>query len=281
VVPCYNHGQYIAQTIESIHNGSYVDYEIIIVDDGSADPHTHQVLAQLAEHPKVKVLRQPNSGPAKARNTGIAQAQGEFLFFVDADNWAMPTYIEQGVAVLQANPSVAVVYADALLVGEKDKRWEAATQGNLWKSRPFDLAKLEEGNFIDNCTVVRKLAIDQVGGYETNREIQGWEDWELWLRVAGAGWQFFYLDKPLFHYRTLPNSVISQVAGCEKRMAMLALIIDKHPSLIKAHYNNLARNYCKLVKTANDYDSLVNSREYRLGRAILSPIVRLKDFFSR
>jgi glycosyltransferase involved in cell wall biosynthesis len=281
VVPCYNHGQYLAQTIESIHTGSYANYEILIVDDGSADPHTHQVLALLAQHPKVKVLRQPNGGPAQARNTGIAQAEGEFLFFVDADNWAKPTYIEQGVAVLQANPAVGVVYADALLVGERDKRWATATDGNVWKSQEFDLKKLYEGNFIDNCTVVRKDALAQVGGYEPDRTIQGWEDWELWLRMAKAGWQFHYLGQPLFYYRTLPGSVISLASGCEKRMSKLDFILHKHPHLLSVHYQNLARNYCKLVKTANDYETLANSREYKLGRAVLAPLLQLKKWLTR
>jgi len=281
IIPCYNHGKYVGEAVKSIQTGSYAHYEIIIVDDGSQDLNTLQLLSELAKDPHIKVLSQSNGGPAQARNTGIAQANGPFLFFLDADNIALPTYIAEGIKALVENPEVGVAYADALLIGQKDKRWASATNGNVWKSRLFKYEILKEGNFIDNCTVVRKTAIEQVGRYEPDRAIQGWEDWELWLRMAKAGWQFHYLSQPLFYYRTLPNSVISQAAGCEKRMAMLDFILAKHPDLLKTHFDNLARNYCKLVKTANDYEVLVNSREFKLGKTLLAPLVKIKKLFSR
>jgi glycosyltransferase involved in cell wall biosynthesis len=276
VIPCYNHGKYIGEAINSIFNGEYSHWEIIIVDDGSSDAHTREVLSILGQQSNVKIVSQPNGGPAQARNTGIAQANGEYLFFLDADNLVMPTYITEAAEVLATQPAVGVVYADALLIGEKNERWASATDGNIWKSLAFDHERLMGWNFIDNCTLVRKCTIDQVGGYEPDRTIQGWEDWELWLKIAKTDWRFHYLEKPMFYYRTLPDSMSSKTVECNKRITMLNFMMDRHPDLLKIQYRNLAKKYCQLEKTANDYEKLVASREYKLGKAIIAPLAKTR-----
>ena len=90
VITCYNHGKYLRQAIESILAQTYRDVEIIVVDDGSTD-HTKFVVDN---YPQVKYVYQANQGLSSARNTGVAHSKGEFVCFLDADDWLLPNALE-------------------------------------------------------------------------------------------------------------------------------------------------------------------------------------------
>src|SRR4051812_7446520 len=92
VVPCYNHGNFIRNTIESINNIAGVPYEIIIVDDGSTDKHTIDVLASLKAE-GVNVITQQNAGPGAARNNAIKHAKGDYIIPLDSDDKIRPDYL--------------------------------------------------------------------------------------------------------------------------------------------------------------------------------------------
>ncbi len=147
------------------------------------------------------IIDQENKGLAAARNSGIAQSKGEYILLLDADNIIESDFISQAVTIFQSNPLVSVVYSDAEYFGNRTGRWVVGE---------FNLQRLMITNYIDACAMVRKSVFDELGDYDTNmKEIKsGWEDWEMWLRIAFAGKQFFYLPQIGFKYRVGSESMI-------------------------------------------------------------------------
>lgn len=200
VIPCFNHGAYLPETIRSVEAANRADIEIVVVDDGSTDPLTQETVAGL-KGDNLTVIRQKNGGLAAARNAGFRAAKADYLLPVDADNRIHPAYIERGIAILDKDPAVGVVYGDAEYFGAKTGRWT---------SGPFDLERLLEWNYIDACAVLRRQVWEQNGGYDGTMPRMGLEDWDMWLGAASRGWKFSYVPEILFDYRVLPDSMIAR-----------------------------------------------------------------------
>jgi glycosyltransferase involved in cell wall biosynthesis len=198
VIPCYNHGIYIQDAIDSVEASTYRDYEIIIVNDGSTDELTIEKMDQLSRS-GYQVINQPNQGLARARNNGIAAAVGEYIMPLDADNKIRPTYIEKAIAVLDCQPEIGVAYGKSVYFGE--------AEGVHYSGEPFDSVKLYWSPYIDNIAVFRKSAWEQAGGYDANMPVMGVEDWDLWMTMHENGVGFHFIDEVLFDYRVVPGSL--------------------------------------------------------------------------
>jgi len=199
VIPCYNHGQYVQEAIDSVRTAGRDDVELIVVDDGSTDPRTQQEMERLARDPQITLIRQANAGLAAARNAGITAANADYILPLDADNRIRPAYIERGIEILDAHPGIGVVYGDAEYFGVRTGRW---------KIGPFDRERILEWNYIDACAVIRKKLWLQNGGYRRGMPVQGLEDWEFWLNTMNHGWTFHYAREVMFDYRVMPGSMI-------------------------------------------------------------------------
>lgn len=200
IVPCYNYGAYLPETLRSIDAAGRDDIEVIVIDDGSTDPLTQEVVSQL-KGDRLTVIRQKNAGLAAARNVGFAAAKADYVLPVDADNRIHPAYIERGISILDADVTVGVVYGDAQYFGAKTTRW---------KMGKFDFERLLEWNYIDACAVVRRKVWEQNGGYDGAMPRMGLEDWDMWLGAASRGWKFVYVPEILFDYRVMPGSMIAR-----------------------------------------------------------------------
>jgi glycosyltransferase involved in cell wall biosynthesis len=197
VIPCYNQGIYLKDTLDSLAAADRDRVETIIINDGSTDAYTNDYLRELSGQ-GYHVIFQENQGLGAARNRGIREARGKYILPLDSDNKILPEYISKGLAVMEQQADIAVVYGNAEYFGEK--------QGIL-KPGPFNLQKLMLGNFIDACAVIRKSVVEEVGYYD-NMKIMGLEDWDLWLRIALKGHKFYYVDEVLFNYRVHQSSML-------------------------------------------------------------------------
>jgi glycosyltransferase involved in cell wall biosynthesis len=110
IIPCYNYGRYLPEAVASVAAQTLGDLEIIIVDDGSTD-ETAEVIAGLVD-PRVRIRRTSNRGISAARNAGLDMARGEFIAFLDADDYWEPTKLERQVAIMDAEPEVTLVFTD-------------------------------------------------------------------------------------------------------------------------------------------------------------------------
>ncbi len=219
VIPCYNHGIYIQDAIDSVEASSYRDYEIIIVNDGSTDALTIEKMAQLSRS-GYHVINQPNQGVIRARNNGIAAASGEYIMPVDADNKIRSTYIKKAIAVLDSQPEIGVVYGKSVFFGE--------FEGVHYSGEPFDPVKLYWSPYIDNIAVFRKSAWEQVGGYDANIPVMGVEDWDLWMTLHENGVEFYFIDEVLFDYRVVPGSLRSHLFKPENADKIERYLATKH-----------------------------------------------------
>lgn len=220
IIPCYNHGKYILDAINSVEKVEDKSlYELIIVNDGSTDEFTNKQLQELADK-GYNVIFQKNSGLATTRNNAIALAKGEYILPLDADNMIRPEYIYEGIKILDSDPSISIVYGDAELFGDET--------GSM-KQGPYNLQKLMIFNYIDACAIYRRSVWEANGGYDKNMAYAGIEDWDLWLGSSFRGVKFKYIDKVLFDYRVLHNSMIRQLHASKLRSdANVEYMINKH-----------------------------------------------------
>ena len=122
IIPCFNHGRYLRDCVDSILDQDYPELEVIVIDDASTEDSTLAVLVELESCERVTVLRQPqNSGPSAARNRGIAAASGRYILPVDSDNLLMPGAVASLVAQLQtAGEQVGFIYPNCQYFGTRD-----------------------------------------------------------------------------------------------------------------------------------------------------------------
>jgi len=203
VIPCYNHGAFIREALASIAPLESGLLEVIIVNDGSTDVFTIDVLRDL-QNEGYWVVHQENQGLGKTRNNGIKLASGKYILPLDADNKLTPAYFEKGIQLLESNPNLSVVYGDPILFGDRE---------GLAPVRDFNLQQLITGNYIDACALFRKSAWEQVGGYDENMPYMGVEDWEFWLNLSFNGHKFYHLAEPSYYYRVANQSMIKKDTG--------------------------------------------------------------------
>ena len=178
IVPCYNQGIYLKETIQSALASTYRPLEILIINDGSTDNSLEIAKKLEAQHPEVRVLDQANAGVTKARNVGIAAAQGEYILPLDGDDLISTTYIEKGMAILSTRPEVTVVYCQA-------EKFSKAVR-KPWKLKPFSLQQLAKDNMIFVSALFRKADALGVGGFSEDMQL-GREDWEFWIKLLKNG----------------------------------------------------------------------------------------------
>lgn len=210
------------EAIESVTNSGSSNNELIIVNDGSSDPHTLKVLNDLnANH--IIIISQENGGPASARNAGVQVAKGDVFLFLDSDNLILPDYIDKAASILSSNENIGVVYSNPVFFGDK-------AMVERFYPKPYSYQELLLGNYIDMCSFVRRTVFEEVGGFDEHRDLIGWEDWEFWLRIANTNWEFYYLNEDLFKYR-IRNDSLMGLSTDSKQNSMLEYMGQKHGKL--------------------------------------------------
>jgi len=221
VIPCYNHGQYIQEALDSI-DAQKINYpiEIIIVDDGSSDTDTLQKLDDLKQL-NYTIIHQTNGGPGKARNTGIEIAVGKYILPLDADNKLNPDYINKAVLLLEKK-KVDIVYAAPVFFGD------TSIKNRQFKVRPFDDLGLVTGNCADACAIFRKEVWVKNGGYDAFMPSYGFEDWDFWIAASKNNFVFHFINEKLYYYRIVQNSMISAFDNKERTVIIHRYLAKKH-----------------------------------------------------
>jgi glycosyltransferase involved in cell wall biosynthesis len=204
IIATYNRGPLLEEALDSVLSQTYVDYEIIVVDDGSTDDTSERLLKY---SDKIKIVNLEHTGkPSIARNAGLAVASGRLLAFLDSDDLWAPTKLERQVRFLQANPFFIMCYCDANFLSEDGRLLYTQSQRERLRSgRVFGHLLL--GNFIPLPTVVvRRDVVQDVGGFEEWLTIS--EDWHLWVKVAAKG-RVGLIEEPLCQIRVLSQGITS------------------------------------------------------------------------
>ena len=232
-------GKYIGEALESVGKQTYENWEVIAVDDCGPEDGTKEILESFAaEHLKhrVEFIRMPeNRGVSAARNAGIHAAEGEFLAFLDPDDFWGPSYLISHIEELKSHDHITASYTDARKITE-----DGTVTGQLQGPDDEEHQGLPESlywrNFINTSTVVaRKDSVIACGGFDEAPEIQHVEDWDLWLRMMDEGMKFNYTPAAESFYRQHPGASTDDLAAAKEREAALR---RKHSELLE-RYNRV------------------------------------------
>ncbi|HEY8598018.1 MAG TPA: glycosyltransferase family 2 protein [Thermomicrobiales bacterium] len=216
VITCHNYGRYLRECLESVLAQERPPEEILVVDDASTDD-TPAIAAAYAPF-GVRYERVEYQNACQSYNHGIAATTGELIAFVDADNALKPRFLGALAATLEADPALGFAYSDRYWAGEVSATaWAdlGVVPGTVFRSFPPEPAMLVHANFIDTMSMVRRSAVEAVGGFKDMPIL--W-DYQLWLAILEAGWGAHYLAEPLYDYRVHGSNMIvatrPQHRGC-------------------------------------------------------------------
>ena len=177
VIPAYNSESVIGRAISSVLKQNGVELEIIVIDDGSTD-NTRREVARFKD--RSRYFFQSNSGPAAARNRGLAESRGEFIAFLDSDDEWLPEYLEKTIPLLLRDENVGLAYSWAIQRNEygpdKIRNWQSPSRNSwhtiLWPD-PLQCTP---------ATICRRSVLEKAGNFDTSLKTR--EDLDLWIRIG-------------------------------------------------------------------------------------------------
>lgn len=208
IVSLYNYGQYIAGCLDSVYTQTLDSLDLVVVDDCSTDASPRVVSAWLEDHggrfARYRFLRhRHNRGLAQTRNVAVAHAVAPLVFILDADNLLYPRCIESLRSALE-NSAASFAYCYVETFGDKS---------GLINVLPWDPGLFPDYNAIDAMVLLRRTMWQQLGGYSTDMPVMGWEDFDLWFKIARAkGWGML-VPEILARYRVHGTSMLNAVTN--------------------------------------------------------------------
>jgi hypothetical protein len=227
VVPLYNHAASVREALDSVLQSDHQDWELIVVDDGSTDDSGEVVREWIERHSYRRCLllrHEVNRGLAPARNTGAEYARAEKILMLDSDNLLRRKAISRLSAALEQDPEAAFAY------GILERFSDYGSEG-LLSVYGWEPERLRQMNYIDALAMVRRSALESVGGYSTDSRLAlGWEDYDLWVRFAEAGRRGAFVPEMIARYRVGHSSMVS-ITNLSVTDALAALV-DHAPNLM-------------------------------------------------
>lgn len=244
IVPCFNQAEYLSESLQSVLNQSYENWECIIVNDGSPDATEAVAKLWLTKDKRFKYVFQENKGIVGARNIGISLAKGEYILPLDADDKISVRYLECAVKAFQGDDDLKLVYCKAEKFGDVVGYWEL---------RPFSLFSLSRFNMIFCSALYRKKDWELVGGYDENMKC-GIEDWEFWIAILKTGGKVRCLEEVGFFYRITPNSRTANLTE-EKMKPLYEYMNIKHADFFVNQYGSFKLMHLALEQKTEELKS--------------------------
>jgi glycosyltransferase involved in cell wall biosynthesis len=238
IIPAYNVTQYIAEALDSVFAQTFTDYEIVVINDGSPDTNELERVLEPYRN-RIVYVKQENRGVSGARNTGIKITTAPFIAQLDPDDMWMPNYLEVQMGIIESDPTIAVLYANAVIFGDTPEAGKEI-MSLLPSSGEVTFERLisQECNVI-TCVTARRESFLRAGLFDES--LRSSEDFDLWLRIIKQGGRIAYHRKVLFRFRRRRDSLSSDpVWMCEhilrvlqKAKNTLNLTEDEHQSLLQ------------------------------------------------
>lgn len=260
IIPCYNDAEYIEQSVDSALKQTYDSKEIIIVDDGSNE-ETKKVLRVL-ESKITKLITQDNEGQSSARNVGIRNARGDYILVLDSDDFFEPTFCEKGIKEFNSSKNIKIVTCWANLIYENGQK-------ELYKP---DGGKIEDF-LLKNCalgtSMLKKVDLDTCGGYDEIMR-NGFEDWDLFIKLLKEGGEARVINEVLYNYRKRLDSTTFKAN--KKKYELLEYIYLKHKELFKSNFESLVIHLLYLAENEeNEKMKIYKTVDYKIGYKLLKP----------
>lgn len=256
VIPTYNHANYLSKALQSVLDQTYKNWEAIIIDNHSTDD-TNKVINRFND-PRIKYLKISNYGViAKSRNAGILAAKGEWIAFLDSDDWWIPEKLKTCVDC--SNNQVDLIYHDLEIISSKRSLFRRKLVKTRQLKKPIFIDLLVNGNAICNSSViVRKEMLKKIGLIDECKELVAAEDYNTWLKISNLTDQFLYLPKRLGYYLIHDQSISKKDMSLSIRQAtykFLSVLDNKQKMKLESNirylsgrFNYLNFNYKKAKK---------------------------------
>lgn len=235
IIPTYNCAQYVTQALDSVLAQTYPHFEVIIVDDGSTD-NTRNVILPYLEDKRVKYVYRENGGLAVARNTGIKEAQGDYIALLDADDLWKEDKLEMQAEFIKQHPNVAMICGNAYKFEEDNRQkleviHQNLPEGELTSAQLFSMLLVAANPVICPTVVMGRWIFAEIGMYDENLSRLGCEDRDLSLRVMSK-YDVRYMKECLAYYRLRVNSMHGNVEKMHRaRMYVLEKSVKTLPRL--------------------------------------------------
>lgn len=210
IIPIFNQGNYIVQTLDAVQRQSYKNIELIVVDDGSTDEYTKSILDDISMRHDISFYRKRNGGLSSARNFGIDRANGNFIICLDSDDLISKNYVRALVNEISSDFSVRIAYSNGYLFDARNGFWYLPE----FKENIFLLK-----NTIHCSAIFYKEDWIKVGGYNEALE-KGWEDWDFWISLIATGCKVKKIQRPYFFYRIRQDSMSRSMTAEYKEFAI-------------------------------------------------------------
>ncbi|MGI8430047.1 MAG: glycosyltransferase [Solirubrobacteraceae bacterium] len=205
ITPVYNHGAEVVRALRSVLAADYSELEVVLLDDASSDDTAESVRRFFDEHPflpAVLLAHRVNRGIGVTRNVLVRQARGELVFALDADNEIYAPALRRLVHALDQDPGASFAYSML-----QELRDDVPT--GLRSALPWEPERFREANYIDAMALMRRRELIEIGGYEEDLRLHGWEDYDLWCRYAEHGRRGAFVPQILGRYHRSGYSTIT------------------------------------------------------------------------
>jgi glycosyltransferase involved in cell wall biosynthesis len=221
IIPAYNAEKYIKECVNSILNQTYTHIEIIVVNDGSSDNTLH-ILNSIKDY-RLKIISQPNRGCSAAKNIGLANAKGDFIQYLDADDFLSPDKIENQIQVLH-NLSQSIAVCKTVIFGSNSKNVFCEIDTNLIKKGGSGIEFLlrllgsegKRGMVQPNAYLLPKTISDKIGNWNTDLIPSPDEDSEYFARALLVADRVFFTEGINFYRKTFTHTSLSQLYSFER-----------------------------------------------------------------
>ena len=248
VIPCFKQSKFLQTAIDSVIAQTYSHWQVMVVDDGSPDdPQT--AMEPYAGDSRISFVTQSHEGVASARNRGVAMSSGQYLQFLDADDWLHPDKIATQVTILEGDASAGMCYCDYYLaLGDTTLSAEHTVTSRCADPFAPDLFNnwWIQGVFPPCAVLLRREWFDRAGGFSSG--ITLFEDYELWMRMSCLGCRVRFVPQRLAYYRQHNESLTSDQQAVRKGLILVrSTIARQFPDRIGAATDYLVHHYERLV----------------------------------
>ena len=259
IIPLYNAARFIAETLQSVQAQTYTDWECIVVDDGSTDNGAEIVLGMAKADTRIRYVYQSNAGPSAARNHGLRLAKGDYIQFLDADDWFPPQRFERMLSAYMQTSEKVILYS-GLCLGAEDDIHHHMPYSSRTNVEDIDFKRMYGGfgrefSFIPGAILFPAAYLKDV---QWNEAMRASEDWDYYLQLTQQGYTFRNLPEELFVYRLVGGG-----------------LSHNYEAVARANYMLLQRYYqrgfyCKaLMRTTNIvYANMLNIKHHRITKMI-------------
>ena len=257
IIPSYNAAKYLTETINSVKQQTFTNWECILINDGSSDNSDIIALESIKDDERFKYIFQENTGVCIARNNAIRATVGEYILCLDADDLISENFLEETVKLLDSNPNLSIATSVVKFFGRSS---------GILNVVSYDLATVLAENQLVITSLFRRTDFDKVGGFNSNMK-EGFEDWDFWISILKNGGTVQCASEATFFYRLLNVSRNSGISY-DKEKKLRSQMWKNHQELFSEYFVDPLACF--------EYKRVANSIEYKVGNILLWPIRKIK-----